>query len=322
MRELKKYNGKRVTLMACSSCNASCNDCYIGYTGNRTPEDLYLQAQKLLANDMIVRIDGAEILTNLNYLKTLKLVGQNWIMTNGLRIFREPEIINLLKENSIDTVYMSYHFGIQDKIDSIPASVVDRVIELLKEHNFKIYLNCTLTSHNCDNIIEYADIAYKKGARGIGFNKIFQQGKATDISGLDLSYNQLKKFFEDLAYLRQKYDKNEFYITRGGSLGYDFIRGHDNFVCNAGYNRIMITPDNNVYGCNALCTPKYKIGIYKDGDVYVYDNFYHNQNYCLAEVLGIIGCDNIENLTENAFKELIKEYEMKKEKNYERIKKI
>ena len=54
-----------------------------------------------------------------------------------------------------------------------------------------------------DNIIEYADIAYKKGARGIGFNKIFQQGKATDISGLDLSYNQLKKFFEDLAYLRQ-----------------------------------------------------------------------------------------------------------------------
>lgn len=322
MEELKKYNGKRVTLMACSSCNAKCNDCYIGYTGNRTPEDLYLQAGKLLANNFIVRVDGAEILTNLNYLKTLKLVGQNWIMTNGLRIFKEPEIIDLLKDNGIDTIYMSYHFEIQDKIESIPAYVVDSVIELLKEHNFNIYLNCTLTSLNCNNIVEYADIAYKKGARGIGFNKIFQQGKATDIKELDLNYNQLKKFFEDLEYLRKKYNKDEFYITRGGSLGHDFVKGYDNFVCNAGYNRIMITPDNNVYGCNAICTPKYKIGIYNEGNIYVFDGFYHNQNYCLAEVLGLIESNNIDNLTESGFEKIIKEYEMKKEKNYERLKKI
>ena len=41
MDGLKLYKGNRVTLMACSSCNANCNDCYIGYNGDRTPEDLY-----------------------------------------------------------------------------------------------------------------------------------------------------------------------------------------------------------------------------------------------------------------------------------------
>ena len=94
-----------------------------------------------------VRIDGAEVLTNLDYIKTLKLVGQNWIMTNGLRIYYEPETIKLLKKNGIDTVYMSYHFGIQDDLNSIPSNIVEEVIKILKENDFNIYLSCTLTNN-------------------------------------------------------------------------------------------------------------------------------------------------------------------------------
>ena len=40
MKELKKYEGNRVILMACSKGNVACKHCYIGYTGDRTPEEL------------------------------------------------------------------------------------------------------------------------------------------------------------------------------------------------------------------------------------------------------------------------------------------
>ena len=74
MEELEIYKGKRVTLMACSSCNANCSDCYISYEGNRDPEDLYNLALSLMLDGKHVRIDGAEVLTNLDYIKTLKLL--------------------------------------------------------------------------------------------------------------------------------------------------------------------------------------------------------------------------------------------------------
>ena len=157
---------------------------------------------------------------NVDYLITLKLVGQNWIMTNGLRLYQEPSVIDLLKKYGINTVYMSYHFGIQDVINSIPSLIVEEVIKRLKAADFNIYLNCTLTNKNYKDIAQYAHQAYVMGAKGIGFNKIFQQGKATDISELDMNNLQLLEFFKLLNEVRSQYDPNEFYITRGGSLGH------------------------------------------------------------------------------------------------------
>lgn len=312
MENLELYKGERVTLMACSNCNAKCSDCYISYTGNRTPENLYEIASSLMKDGKHVRIDGAEVLTNLDYLKTLKLVGQNWIMTNGLRIFREPEIIYLLKENTVDTVYMSYHLGIQEEINSLPISIVEEVIKRLKENRFNIYLNCTLTSKNYKDVIQIADKAYELGAKGIGFNKIFQQGKANDIKDLDLNKEQLKEFFEKLSYLRNKYDKDEFYITRGGSFGHDTFNGKDNFKCNAGHNHIMITPDSKVYGCNAICKPGYEIGEFIDNKVYVYKWFYHDESLCLAELLGYLHEETTANVTSEKYSVLVKKYNEKK----------
>lgn len=75
MKELKKYEGNRVILMACSKCNVACKHCYIGYTGNRTPEELEQLAKYYSEKFKIVRIDGAEPLTDLGYLRSYKIVG-------------------------------------------------------------------------------------------------------------------------------------------------------------------------------------------------------------------------------------------------------
>ena len=309
MSKLTLYKGERVTLMACSSCNAKCNDCYIGYNGNRDPNELFEIAKSLTNNGKHVRIDGAEVLTNLDYLKTLKLVGQNWIMTNGLRLYQEPSVIDLLKKYGINTVYMSYHFGIQDVINSIPSLIVEEVIKRLKAADFNLYLNCTLTNKNYKDIAQYAHQAYVMGAKGIGFNKIFQQGKATDISELDMNNLQLLEFFKLLNEVRSQYDPNEFYITRGGSLGHDLFTGKDNFKCNAGHNHIMITPDSNVYCCNSMCKAGYEIGKFHDGEIYIYEEFQHDESICLAELLGFLNENTIDSVNSQDFPKLVKKYQ-------------
>ena len=77
MRELKKYEGNRVILMACSKCNVACKHCYIGYSGNRTPAELKTLAEYYKNKYKLVRIDGAEPLVDLEYLPSYKIVGQD-----------------------------------------------------------------------------------------------------------------------------------------------------------------------------------------------------------------------------------------------------
>lgn len=308
MNNLVEYKGTRVTLMACSKCNVACTHCYIGYEGNRDPEDLAALTQQFVSEGKHVRIDGAEVLTDLGYLKSYKIAGQNWIMSNGLRIFREPEIIDIMKEYGIDTVYMSYHFGIQEEINLIDNDILNKVIELLLAKDINVYINTTITNKNVSDIMKMCEIAYSKGAKGIGFGKIFSQGNATNIKELDLSQDELNNFFRDLQIARSKYDKNDFYITRGGSFGKDTIRGKDNFRCNAGIGKIMITPDNNVYSCNSMCSTGYEIGKYFNGIIYINSNFSHDCSFCLSEVLGNLNIKDISEVNLENSSKLIKKY--------------
>ena len=52
---------------------------------------------KKLSEKYKVEINGAEILTDLGYLESYPIVGQDFIMTNGLAIYNNPEILNILK---------------------------------------------------------------------------------------------------------------------------------------------------------------------------------------------------------------------------------
>lgn len=61
-----------------------------------------------------------EILTNPNYLKAYKELGQPFVLTNGKAFLMNPKkIINNLKENDIKSVSIFYHFGIQDDLSPI-----------------------------------------------------------------------------------------------------------------------------------------------------------------------------------------------------------
>lgn len=304
MRELEKYEGKRVILMACSKCNVACTHCYIGYKGNRDPEDLAKLTQKFVDEGKHVRIDGAEVLTDLGYLKSYKIANQYWIMSNGLRIFQEPEVIDMMKDNGIDTVYMSYHFGIQNDFNKITPEMLNEVINMLRKNNMKTVLMTTITNKNVGGISKMCDSAYSLGATGIEFNKIFNQGRAKNLINLDLSPADYDSFFTQIHEARSKYDISDLEVARSGTFGADTVSSENKFKCSAGVQKVVIAPDNSVYGCTCISKPGYEIGEYVDGQIYLYKDFYNDRTWCLGDKLGALNIDDIRELSTDKVKKL------------------
>lgn len=307
MRELIKYEGNRVILMACSKCNVACKHCYIGYSGNRTPDELEELAKYYSEKYKIVRIDGAEPLVDLGYLKSYKIVGQDWIMTNGLRIFKEPEIIDLLIENGIKNVFMSYHFEIQDSLNGITNQMLNRVIELLRKKGMRVVLMTTITNKNAKDTLQICDTAYDLGASGIEFNKIFIQGRAKNLENVGLNKEDYDQFFTQLKEARNKYDINDLEVRRSGTFGCDTVNEPNRFHCSAGVRKVCITPDDKVYGCTCICKPGYEVGELKDGEIYLYSDFVNDRTWCLGDKMGELGIEDIRELNNPKVKSLRRE---------------
>ena len=307
MRELIKYEGNRVILMACSKCNVACKHCYIGYNGNRTPDELEELAKYYSEKYKIVRIDGAEPLVDLGYLKSYKIVGQDWIMTNGLRIFKEPEIIDLLIENGIRNVFMSYHFEIQDSLNGITNQMLNNVIDLLRKKGIRVVLMTTITNKNAKDTLQICDTAYNLGASGIEFNKIFIQGRAKNLDNVGLNKEDYDQFFSQLKEARDKYDINDLEVRRSGTFGCDTVNEPNRFHCSAGVKKICITPDDKVYGCTCICKPGYEVGELKDREIYLYSDFINDRTWCLGDKMGELGIEDIRELNNPNIKTLRKE---------------
>ena len=308
MRDLIKYEGERVILMACSKCNVACTHCYIGYTGNRTPDELEELCKYYSNKYNIVRIDGAEPLVDLGYLKSYKIVGQDWIMTNGLRIYREPEVIDLLKENGIKTVFMSYHFGIQDSLNGINNEMLNKVIRMIREKGLRVVLMTTITNKNAHEALNICDQAHDLGASGIEFNKIFIQGRAKNLSNIGLSKDDYDSFFKGIKEARDKYDINDLEVRRSGTFGCDTVYEPNRFKCSAGVKKVCITPDNHVYGCTCICKPGYEVGEIHDGEIYLYSDFVNDRTWCLGDKMGELGIEDIRELNNPDVMKLTRKY--------------
>lgn len=265
-----EYNGKKVIIMCCSSCNLNCEHCYISYEGNRTAEDL-LDVVRNLKDKYEIALNGAEVLTNLGYLKAYQELGQKYILSNGLAISRNPKTIDKLLEHGIESISISYHFGIHNQISLIPSEELEEVFKKLKEKDFNFRLMTTITRENYHMIEEMCDKAYELGAKGIYFTNFMLQGNALNIEDRDLvlSDEQINSFFKQLMKCREKYKKEELLIERDAGFGRNTLSTHDNFNCPSICDLVVLTPDNNVYPCIFLAKPGNEIGVYQDGKIYI-----------------------------------------------------
>lgn len=119
-----------ITIMLTSKCNNYCSHCYINYDGEWDVSEV-VECINDLKGTYNINLDGAEILTKPEYLSLFQLVDQHHLMTNGKAIYENPSLIDLLKQNGITDVSISYHYGIHDEVSSFHSSCVKQTIELI-----------------------------------------------------------------------------------------------------------------------------------------------------------------------------------------------
>lgn len=280
---LREFEGKKVDIMCTSDCNTNCEHCYVCYKGRRDPDEL-LDLVSFLKDKYKVMLNGAEVLTNPEYLKSYKEIHQPWILSNGLAILN-PKIVEKLKENEIKSVSMSYHFGIHDEISKVSTEKLKKVMKILRENELEYRFMTTITSKNYMLIEKMCEESIALGAKGIMFTNFLKQGHGENLEDLILKKDQLKDFFEHLKYVRSIYKKSDLIIERNGNFGPDESCDNNKFCCEFGTNSVFITPDNNVYPCIFLTKPGYEIGKLIDKHIYIEDKYYNDEKSCIVDNL-------------------------------------
>lgn len=277
MRE--EFAGSGIFIMSCSNCNTQCKHCYISYKGNFDGDELY-NLCKILIKRYRVFLNGTEVLIHPEYFKTMKLIRQKSLLTNGIEINRKPSIIPQLVDIGIEYIGSSYHFGIHDEISSVNPKIVEENIKPLREYGIGTDLRVTINSKNYHLVREMCDGAYRMGARGIKFTNYMLMGRAVNLDKSNiLTDEQLQTFFKLLNESRKKYSKDELLIRRCGSFGYSEA---SNFYCPACEDAVTITPSLKVYPCNFLVKEGMEIGYVENGKVIITRKLERVPKMCLA----------------------------------------
>ena len=285
------YQGEEITLLLTSKCNTKCKHCYISYSGNFEPDVAREIIEIQQGRGFRVDLNGAEILTNLEYLPLFKLTGADTIMSNGLILYNDEDIYRLLQKNGIRNVELSYHFFIHDTISKVPTYVVESVIEELRMRDFNVVLNTVITSQNYKQLPEMCEASVNLGVSKIRFNNFLLQGKALKnrFKSFVLSNNQILEFFDLLYNLRAQYDEKVLYIDRSGLFDCDCgAERKNNFFCPAIREDLTITPDFKIYPCFYLAgMDEHQIGIYDKHEIILFEDKLakYSNDHCFARTI-------------------------------------
>ena len=278
---MQKYNGKYVTIMLCSRCNNNCKHCYISYSGRFFDEEL----SKIIPNlneKYTILLNGTEPIMYPEYYKYFKMVNEHRIITNGITILENPNILSQLLENEINEVWLSYHFEIQNEISKISETQLNNVIRILKKNNFIVKLMCSLSKHNYQNVSKFCEKALEVGADKIKFTNFISQGSAKDNfdNSEFLNQAQINFVLDEIEKMRLIIPKKDLNIQRCGTFGPNIHK--NNFYCLAGQDMIILTPDRKLYNCVFNISNNSCIG-YLDDDYNLIINQEAssiNQSYC------------------------------------------
>lgn len=278
-----EYLGQFVTVMSCSKCNVACKHCYISYKDNFTAEELK-EITLNLGKKYGVMINGAEPLVDLKYLESYPGIQQERILTNGLVLIKEyNKVTEELRKHGINSISISYHFDIHDIISKVDKKDLELLFRKLNLDKFNTRVMTTITADNYRNIEEYCRRAYEMGANAIRFTNFVHQGSAQQMDRrLILTEEQRKEFFYQINNVREKFDKDKFYIQRCGTFGKDPTREDKNYRCIAGKDLVVITPDKMVYPCVFLARKGNEIGRYENGKIELFKELENNGEECIA----------------------------------------
>ena len=238
---------------------------YVTKTGHLILDDGFAPETEILTEDLIT-LDNQGVDTS--YTKE----SYQYTIYNSQKIY---------KENGINEIALSYHFGIQDDISAVKSSMLDGLIENLVENGFQVKLMTTLSSDNYKMISTMCSKAYEFGAKTIKFTNYIYQGNAqkNDFTKV-LNQEQIDEVLSEIDYCRSLYDKEDLKIERCGTFG-PKQGNSEKFECLACNNMAVITPDLNVYQCVFDIDRGNEIGRVIDGKIMIDDEYKSlDKSYC------------------------------------------
>lgn len=217
--------------------------------------------QKLSKKYTII-LNGTEVLLNQGYLKSLAISKQKRVLTNGIIIHNNKDLLHRVYQTGTKSVALSYHYGIHDNISSTEYQTILDDIELIKEMGLEVTLMCTINKGNYDKVIKMCEFAVKYKVRNIRFFNYLKIGNALELSDDNiLSAQELAIFFYQLNTARKIYPKEILNIKRNGTFGED-ENVQNKFECDAGYEEVAIALNMKVYPCIYMTKEGFEIGEY------------------------------------------------------------
>jgi len=278
---VKEHKGEEVIFMATDRCNAKCKHCHLEFKGSFKGERLQELAGNATKKHSIVELNGAEVLLHPEYLPVLDQINQNWVLTNGIEIARNPRILETARNNGIDTVGLSHHFDSQESLSPVRASMLEDVSKTVLDAGLKLRLLTAVNQDNYKNIIPICDRATKLGASIISFFNMVKSGNAHDLANSFLTDEQMQECLALIEQARSMYDVDVLKVGRSGTFGAQDGK-EKKFKCTAGHNLVVVTPDEKVKPCMFLSGPQYEIGHIEDGSIVIDKELHHDGSKCLV----------------------------------------
>lgn len=271
-------------------CNSVCGHCYMKLQKQKPKFRDVKTARKdltsLVSQRYNVHLRGTEILLNREYLELFRLVGQEYIQTNGKLLCENHSLPSGLKRAGINRIMLTYPTEPSGLLD-FSEEMVDNAIRIGSSNDFRMVVDFILTR----NILEsyrrekkyfesICEHLINLGVHELRFVRLIPFTE--ELKKLSLSPSETEDMVKESVRLEVFY-KGRLDVTRSGQMGFFDLRRalkkefleidvpapEDSGImdCPAGKKLFVIDMDNSAFPCLYLMSLPHKIGSFRDGKI-------------------------------------------------------
>ena len=272
-------------------CNWHCSHCYKrlrqGTDIARPIDQCKKDIKALLEDGHTVTLGGAENLTNSDYLEIYGLIGQKYILSNGVIPSKDKGLCADLAAVGIECIHISWHIGMIDAIKSVPEKIVRRAIDNAIEAGLAVMILCDVGNLNYNLLMQITAEVKKAGAVSIKFMQLMPTNQ--QVEPYLMTAKQKESAIKQIRLSRTCYREEELKIKVHGTFNAiklterRAIASSQGVFCPAGKDMIAIDTDDKVYPCPFLAQAQFQIGIWEDGQLKINKTIANDGKNCLAE---------------------------------------
>jgi len=277
----------KIVYMLTDECNSNCFHCYKKRWGRRRELcDSLKDIENLLQEGHEIIVAGAEVLLNPELLEIYKMVGQKYVLSNGILLAVDIKNFDSLIVNGINKIRISWHIGFQEKLNSILEWIIKKAIKNAQKIGFSVQINCIINNGNYLHIQEIINSVLKNNIRELRFLQFLPIRK--DLIKFQLTQEQKYEFLRSVEKVRGEYAKNKLCISLHANFSPTLSKKslaaqQHGLFCPAGKSFAVIETDNKIYPCPFLNEERYCIGLFQKGRVLINREISNPGKVCLAE---------------------------------------